>query len=773
MLTLIFVSVVAYFTLSLGFETQIHSALRHFESLHKDNVSIKAHVSSHRKLEVFTLGRQFTLHLTHDTNLLTADFKAVVSDESGKSQIYDNIDRTQFLKGNSHGDDGSTVAAHIDSDGIVTATIFTQNEVFYIEPSHRHISEPHNFHMIAYRKSDVIRNYGERNESGSYSGEFCGITSEDHMLHLHAESGQDFVSQFNRVRRAIPVKHTCPIVLVADHKFFQSLGANSYSGTINFLISLIGDINNGIYRRTDFNGISGVGLQVALVLINTTSNSQKSHYNTNADLGVSALLSAFSQTTDWQQYCLAHLFTHRDFDKGVLGLAYVASPSRSSPGGICSPLYRGSRSLRTGLTSTVNYGRRLVKEEITVVTSHELGHNWGSPHDSSSGDCAGNSDGKFIMYPSATDGDDPNNRRFSDCSKRSIGAVLASKAPACFSEESNSFCGNFRIDEGEECDEGVPSIEMNRNAIRCCDDTCHILSNASCSDVNHVCCDQCRISNSTKRCRDSDSVHCIKEAFCKGALADCPAIEYEADGTPCINGGQCFGGKCIHLCEVQNHAVCECDFNSPFSCHLCCNISSQCQPFNASGISNISLGVEPNGYIILPNGSICGGQTGQCTNGTCVITVQDTQDRFWDIFGDFSFDAIARWFRDNIVADVLIFTSLVWIPSCLIVNHFDNERLRMVEEQEEQWLDVKDPKRRAAEKKKAATSEWAIKGTSRSLHLNDEESVRFLSPSKSRSQVSPSQYSNSPSLREERKEPGLQLRRLHDMKSISFHSTTV
>lgn len=34
--------------------------------------------------------------------------------------------------------------------------------------------------------------------------------------------------------------------------------------------------------------------------------------------------------------CLAHLFTYQDFDKGTLGLAYVAPPRAHPLGGICS-----------------------------------------------------------------------------------------------------------------------------------------------------------------------------------------------------------------------------------------------------------------------------------------------------------------------------------------------------------------------------------------------------------------------------------------------------
>lgn len=38
----------------------------------------------------------------------------------------------------------------------------------------------------------------------------------------------------------------------------------------------------------------------------------------------------------WSQFCLAHLFTNRDFPTGLLGLANIASPVDGQTGGICS-----------------------------------------------------------------------------------------------------------------------------------------------------------------------------------------------------------------------------------------------------------------------------------------------------------------------------------------------------------------------------------------------------------------------------------------------------
>lgn len=52
-------------------------------------------------------------------------------------------------------------------------------------------------------------------------------------------------------------------------------------------------------------------------------------------------------------------------------------------------------------------------QEADLVTTHELGHNFGSEHDPDSMElCAPSEDrgGKYVMYPIAVSGDDQNNK---------------------------------------------------------------------------------------------------------------------------------------------------------------------------------------------------------------------------------------------------------------------------------------------------------------------------------------------------------------------------
>ncbi|XP_038175915.1 disintegrin and metalloproteinase domain-containing protein 17 isoform X2 [Arvicola amphibius] len=396
----------------------------------------------------------------------------------------------------------------------------------------------------------------------------------------------------------------------------------------------------------------------------------KSYPNEEKDAwDVKMLLEQFSFdiAEEASKVCLAHLFTYQDFDMGTLGLAYVGSPRANSHGGVCPKAYYspgGKKNiyLNSGLTSTKNYGKTILTKEADLVTTHELGHNFGAEHDPDGlAECAPNEDqgGKYVMYPIAVSGDHENNKMFSNCSKQSIYKTIESKAQECFQERSNKVCGNSRVDEGEECDPGI----MYLNNDTCCNSDCTLKPGVQCSDRNSPCCKNCQFETAQKKCQEAINATCKGVSYCTGNSSECPPPGDAEDDTVCLDLGKCKAGKCIPFCKrEQELESCAC-IDTDNSCKVCCrNLSGPCVPYVDAEQKN----------LFLRKGKPC--TVGFCDmNGKCEKRVQDVIERFWDFIDQLSINTFGKFLADNIVGSVLVFSLIFWIPFSILVHCVDKK----------------------------------------------------------------------------------------------------
>lgn len=647
-------------------------------SVRRRDVQTQTHVE---KLLTFNaLQRNFRLYLRTNDELFTEDFRAMIVDEDGRERSYP-VNRHNYFTGHVIGEENSRVQAHID-DHEFSAHILTDEAEYNIEPLWRFTSAPPDGRLLIYRSEDI------RNISRLQQPSVCGYVASDsnHLLPDSVRAAlladQEEEESLLREKRQVHdhKKNTCPLLLVADHRFFKHMGREEESTTLNYLIELIDRVDD-IYRNTSWDDeFSGYGVQIQQIIIEkspTTVAAGKSHFNMKGSpvkgrdvWDVKKLLEQFSVdiAEKASNVCLAHLFTYQDFDEGTLGLAYVAPSKPDIPGGLCSKACpsstneHGSIYLNTGLTSTKNYGKTILTKEADLVTTHELGHNFGAEHDPDNIPyCAPREDrgGKYVMYPIAVSGDHTNNKLFSNCSKRSIVKRLRSKAPSCFKEKNINVCGNSRVELGEECDPGLLHI----NSDPCCTADCRLRAGAQCSDRNSACCKNCRFESEGEVCQEPIDATCKGHSYCKGNSSECPPPENAPDKTVCLDSGECLKGECIPFCQaILKLQPCACNETNS-SCKVCCRSSSGvCAPYQD----------KKGDFLYLRKGKPC--TVGFCDGaGKCMKQVQDVIERLWDFIDKLDINTFGKFLADNIVGSVVAFSLLFWVPFSILVHCVDKK----------------------------------------------------------------------------------------------------
>ncbi|XP_054986450.1 disintegrin and metalloproteinase domain-containing protein 20-like [Sorex araneus] len=231
-------------------------------------------------------------------------------------------------------------------------------------------------------------------------------------------------------------------------------------------------------------------------------------------------LIAFGARTE---HDISHVFIKKSF--GItLGLAYVGTVCRF-------PYNSGIESFTSDDVAA-----------FSITVAHEIGHNLGMQHDKIECVC------EFafcIMYPSlhATD-------KFSNCSYESywntalqFGTCLSTAAQRQII--SIHFCGNLRVEEGEQCDCGT--IYQCAND-QCCRLNCTLKPGAVCG--SGMCCENCRFLPSGTLCRQQVS-ECDLPEWCHGNSPECPEDTFVQNGLPCSNSSFCFLSRCSTTHDIQ------------------------------------------------------------------------------------------------------------------------------------------------------------------------------------------------------------------------------
>jgi uncharacterized repeat protein (TIGR01451 family)/MYXO-CTERM domain-containing protein len=355
-------------------------SLSHFEPLQRLNIQRSGAAETSQKISVAgpvdlsfdALGRSFELQLTPNSSLLDAAREA-----SGGTIVP--------YRGQLRGIPDSW-ARIVISNGAPAGVIWDGTELFAIERPGDNLADADT--TIVYRLADAIIAPGTMT---------CGAGGE---LTSGSDLYKSLVSELNAASaQAEGAESEIDIGIVADAEFYD-LHAGDPSQAIIDRMSLV----DGYFSEQ-------VGIQINWPLVQVFSNASSPSYPFSATVVASDLLGELSTYREGEANQnvngLTHLWTGKDVEGGeplsntTVGIAYVGGVGQGQAEVLCS-----SR-LGVGLSE----GRRDATLD-SLIAAHEIGHNFGAPHDGAPESACSAETSDYIMATSLSS----SNNRFSQCS---------------------------------------------------------------------------------------------------------------------------------------------------------------------------------------------------------------------------------------------------------------------------------------------------------------------------------------------------------------------
>jgi hypothetical protein len=350
-----------------------------FRVLHAEPVVLEGLTARPARASFDAYGRRFELMLESNARLL-AGFDA--NERAAMSGM-------QVLRGTVQGLPGSWVRLTIDGDR-QSGMVWDGHDLYVIEPADD--VAPRAVHPLGVsgRKPVVYRLSDTQVELG---GGTCTTVRPDRPL--EQVSGLDeyrvLVGELAQAAEATDLTGRLQVSALADYEYFQVAG--SAQSARNRIVEIFNNVD-GIFSAQ-------VGIEIELADGVTVFEDPADPFSSQVPRDLLAELSTYRESQpSLSGTGITHLVTGRDLDGSTVGIAYIGS--------LC--LARFGASISQGISTPTS-----------LVAAHEIGHNFGAPHDGETADpgepvnpCA-STPRTFLMAPQLNGSD-----QFSQCSLTQI-----------------------------------------------------------------------------------------------------------------------------------------------------------------------------------------------------------------------------------------------------------------------------------------------------------------------------------------------------------------
>ncbi len=302
------------------------------------------------------MGRSFDLELEYNSRLMRA------------ARQNPALEGVEIYRGQLAGREGSWVRI-VMANGVPSGMFYDGEEYFAIEPPGDSVVDTDV--PIVFRLADATIAPGAMS---------CG--SADPAMSAAAAATETLLGELHTAAEAQGAVEEIQVGAVGDFEFTTAKG---------------GDANAAAAITTRLNNVDGlfstqVGVQISLQAIETFTTDTDPFTTTDAG-DLLTELSNYRETNPTQNsQGLTHLYTGKDLDGTTVGIAWT--------GALCSNFFGAGLSEGNG---SVTFD--------SLVAAHEIGHNFGSPHDGETGSACESQAGDWLMSPRLNGVD-----RFSPCS---------------------------------------------------------------------------------------------------------------------------------------------------------------------------------------------------------------------------------------------------------------------------------------------------------------------------------------------------------------------